>query len=525
MSSIWSGQAPPYDVAAGYHPFVDYRYIHAGQARWMDANGHESGFWKPRPGSSWLRPAHVAVPHGIHLELQPASKSEPFILGEAPWEYWLVDSVDVVIRDGGLYRLWYEAAPPDLWNAEQSRSLPASGSWGVALCYAESEDGVTWRKPELGLSDWQGSRANNIVLGRELTGSRGLIGAAVFRDDVAPSHERYKSIFMGRKEASINPCQFPHRRITVDPMTMRTVQGHEGQSAIYAATSPDGLGWTVHPQPIAWHFADTGNVAEWDPALQTYVWYTRGWSWGRRTIARAETANFYEWPLATPVVTAAPIDTPWSDVYTNAKTTYPGDPSTHLMFPTIYDRSRDTTSVVALASTDNIGWSFIPGGPCLERGPEGSVDGGCVFAGTGLVELADDRIGIPYGAFSAPHKHSPFGHGEGVAWATWPRGRLAGLVCDQDAEFWTPPLRLHGHGLRLNVKTQSGGCIRVEVQDETWTTREGYSLEQSSPISGDHLNAPVIWGTTATISAVDYRPVVLRFQLCKATVFGFEVVE
>ena len=110
------------------------------------------------------------------------------------------------------------------------------------------------------------------------------------------------------------------------------------------------------------------------------------------------------------------------------------------MFPTVYDRSRDTTSVIALASADNIGWSFIPGGPCLEPGTRGSVDGGCVFAGTGLVELPGDRIGIPYGAFPAPHKHPPPGHGEGVAWATWPRGRLAGLVCDQDAEFWTPPL-------------------------------------------------------------------------------------
>ena len=194
------------------------------------------------------------------------------------------------------------------------------------------------------------------------------------------------------------------------------------------------------------------------------------------------------------------------------------------MFPTVYDRSRDTTSVIALASADNIGWSFIPGGPCLEPGTRGSVDGGCVFAGTGLVDLPGDRIGIPYGTFPAPHKHPPPGHGEGVAWATWPRGRLAGLVCDQDAEFWTPPLRLHGHGLRLNAVTQSGGSIRVEVQAEDWTPREGYALEQSTPISGDHLDAPVTWGATTRISAPDYRPVVLRFKLHQATLFGFEVV-
>ena len=125
MPTAWPGTASPFDVAAGYHPFVDYRYVHAGRSRWLDANGHEPDFWEPVAGNSWLTPAHVAVPHGIRLELQPAAKSEPFILGDKPWEYWLVDSVDTVIRDGGLYRLWYEGAPEDLLDAERSRRLPA----------------------------------------------------------------------------------------------------------------------------------------------------------------------------------------------------------------------------------------------------------------------------------------------------------------------------------------------------------------------------------------------------------------
>ena len=338
MPTAWPGTASPFDVGSGYHPFVDYRYVHAGRSRWLDANGHEPDFWEPVAGNAWLTPAHAAVPHGIRLELQPAQKSDPFILGDKPWEYWLVDSVDTVIRDGGLYRLWYEGAPEDLLDAERSRRLPAQSIWGVVLCYAESEDGLTWRKPELGLQEWNGSRANNIVLGRELAGPRGLMGAAVFRDATAPAHERFKCMFMGRTENVPGLEGLPRPGTPVDPMTRM----HEGQGAIFAATSPDGLDWTVHEQPIAWHFADTGNVAEWDPALQSYVWYTRGWTWGRRTIARAETTDFHDWPLSTPLVTASPIDTPWSDIYTNAKTTYPGDPSTHLMFPTVYDRSRDT---------------------------------------------------------------------------------------------------------------------------------------------------------------------------------------
>ena len=30
-------------------------------------------------------------------------------------------------------------------------------------CYAESKDGITWTKPELGLFEFDGSKANNIV--------------------------------------------------------------------------------------------------------------------------------------------------------------------------------------------------------------------------------------------------------------------------------------------------------------------------------------------------------------------------
>ena len=191
------------------------------------------------------------------------------------------------------------------------------------------------------------------------------------------------------------------------------------------------------------------------------------------------------------------------------------------MFPTVYDRSSDMTSVVALASADNIGWSVIPGGPCLQPGPRGSVDGGCVFAGTGLVELPGNRIGIPYGAFPAPHKHPPPGHGEGIAWATWPRGRLAGLVADDHAEFWTPPLHLHGQTLHLNAKTQEGGSIRVELQDETFIPLLDGTLSNPPPLIGNHLHHPITWGETTHLPTT--HPLVLRFQMNRATLYGFEI--
>ena len=58
MPTAWPGRAPPYEVAAGYHPFVDYRYVHAGQARWLDADAasppRQPGRWHGTVGSAGL---------------------------------------------------------------------------------------------------------------------------------------------------------------------------------------------------------------------------------------------------------------------------------------------------------------------------------------------------------------------------------------------------------------------------------------------------------------------------------------
>ncbi|MBM4438116.1 MAG: hypothetical protein FJ029_12995 [Actinobacteria bacterium] len=508
------GRLAPYDVALGYHPFVDHRYLHAGQARWMNAVGERPSFWSPNPARAHLMAAHAAVPSGIELRGQTADTSAPFLTAAEPWEHWLVDSALTVIRDAGRYRLWYEAAPPDLFDGLEEGDRAWRGSYGVYLAYAESDDGATWRRPALGLVDWNGSTRNNLVIGRQNAGPGGLVGAGVFLDPTAPASERYKAVFQAHltdaeaaQAASADPASAQHR----PPVGMRL------------ATSPDGLRWHVRPEPLAVYFSDTGNVAEWDPVLGQYVWYARGWCWGRRTIARAATDDLRRCPLPMPFAAQSPVDPATHDIYTNAKTTYPGDPSTHLMFPTLYDRSRDSTRVVAGASADNVEWGWIPGAPCLEPGPAGALDSGCVFAGTGMVELPGDRVAIPYLGYHVGHKHMPAGPTGCIAWATWPRGRLAGLVARAAGEFWTPPLRLHGARLGLNLRTEPGGSVRIGVTDGDFTALDGFTVEHARPIAGDQHAAPVTWGGHERLPVTADRPLALHVRLDRATIFGFEV--
>src|SRR5207249_5595006 len=55
------------------------------------------------------------------------------------------------LHEDGRFRLWYQA-----------RSRIGGGN-SHAIAYAESSDGRRWEKPDLGLVEFEGSRANNLT--------------------------------------------------------------------------------------------------------------------------------------------------------------------------------------------------------------------------------------------------------------------------------------------------------------------------------------------------------------------------
>jgi len=59
-----------------------------------------------------------------------------------------------MFQDGDIYRMYYRGA-----------TWPGVGvPYQFYLCYAESDDGINWRRPELGLVEFDGSTRNNILL-------------------------------------------------------------------------------------------------------------------------------------------------------------------------------------------------------------------------------------------------------------------------------------------------------------------------------------------------------------------------
>ena len=79
------------------------------------------------------------------------------ITHDAPWE-GNFSGYHSVFKDGDLYRMYYRGWQVPVLADRLDLSAVRN------LCYAESDDGIHWRKPELGLFEFGGSKANNIVV-------------------------------------------------------------------------------------------------------------------------------------------------------------------------------------------------------------------------------------------------------------------------------------------------------------------------------------------------------------------------
>ena len=90
-------------------------------------------------------PQLLGVSQGLHLTLLPPTVvDEPILQGETDADAAGVSIYGSVIRDGGLFRMWYQAWPRD-WN----------GSDAVTVACVESDDGlIAQHRAVVGIVGW-----------------------------------------------------------------------------------------------------------------------------------------------------------------------------------------------------------------------------------------------------------------------------------------------------------------------------------------------------------------------------------
>jgi hypothetical protein len=509
----------PYELSGNRMAFTSWHYVHPARVKWHDTEGNDvSVHGRQGPAEALFRP--WAVARGVRLVTHKAQRlPEPMIRSERPWEPG-GPQITSILHDQGIYRAWAGTS----WGT-LDESMNRAGNF---LTYYESDDGLTWRRPNCGLIEYDGSTGNNIVA---------VKSGAVFIDPAGPAEERYKWVAEANDFTKEDFAEYERKRPGMIEKTRRPT--NLPYYGVRGAVSPDGLRWNVFNVPIVVGMYDTQNIAYYDVKLKRYVLYTREWiaspqsprhpepdAWvinGRRAIGRAESSDFRAFPSSQPIIEPPLSYTPNQTLYTNCRTSFPGDPDAHLMFPTVWDQATDVTHIVMAASHDGALWSFLPGEPVFHTSEFGRWDGGCIFASPNLVELPNGDFALPYTGYTVPHKYPRVQATRAIGCAVWPRGRVIGIEAADEGEFTTVSAVPPSQRLRINALTKRVGGIRIEVRDpRTRQPISGRDLDSCQPLTGDLHRAVVRWKGGDSLGVDPDTPVTFRISVQHGAIYWLD---
>ncbi len=453
-------------------------------------------------GSHGLR--GLDVPYGVRITPEIAERSAPVLSADAPWESDF--GYHSVIHEDGKYKCWYYA---QLKKDKTGLAIAAGRAMeisGSAMAYAESEDGFHWKKPALNLHSYRGSSDNNLITQLGNT-------ACVFRDPHGIPEERFKGVHFDLLPAN----EIPPKASSLQ------------QYGLYGITSPDGFHWTKKPKVLVRHFADTLNVIAWDPLLKKYVGYFRDHVNGR-SISRAETSDFWDWPEPSPLLYSGPRDSPSDDFYTNGYTTYPDDPTLRLLFPAIFHRDSDSVDAKVAISREGRAYQWLSDDPLIRNGPAGDWDHGGIYPSPQLVRLPDGRLALPYRGYGTTHNefwfsvfYKQYQRPAHMGWAIWKDARLAGIESEHRGEFTTQTAPVTGAKLQINARTSRSGSVEVELRQKGKAI-EGYSFADCVPFHGDQVWTDFHWTGKSDISSLRGKGISLGIRLTSAKIFAFKYV-
>lgn len=381
--------------------------------------------------------------------------NNPLFGEDKPWEKRFDNLYGNIIYDQEekQYKLWYSpfivdnSAQGMTLEERKARPYDTPDNREMAICYATSADGINWVKPELGIVEYNGSKATNILWrGNDVIGEHweGPHGAGVFKDHYDPNAERRYKTILKRKILSV-------------------------------AFSGDGINWgPAIACPAADVRGDTHNNAFWAPTLGKYVGITREWGTdgkkGWRQVARVESKDFIEWSKAEVVLEGTDLD---HQTYAMPVFFYGG---VYLGLLAVHKQSTDRVWTELTWSADTKTWHRVaPGTPLIPNSDnELDYDYGCVYACADPIFL-ENEIRLYYGGSDWLH----FGWRNGfLSLATLRPDGFAGYIqasAEKPAMITTALISYAGQPLRISADINTGGSITVSVLNnaakEVATTR------------------------------------------------------
>lgn len=408
-------------------------------------------------------------------------QAEPVLAPDRPWEGQGVIR-PTVMHDAqtGLWRMWY-----------QTYNRPFEDPYRWMVCYATSSDGVHWDKPELGLVDYLGSKANNIVyIPYELQPVGFLDNPVVVCDP-----------------ADVNPDARFKMTVYIRHADRAKRQG------IYRLTSPDGLRWNLNPWPMLPGLGDRHRVV-WDERALCWVLTTRPEKaiavrlpeYGTtRVITRTASPDFYHWSGNEPIMKPEDEDPPDVQFYSMMPFNYGNQ---YLGLLEAYSTATEKQCMELCSSRDGLHWRrVLAGHPIVGLGSEGSWDDSRLATGESVPLHHGDQFWMWYDGWRVGH--GPRVRPCAIGLVTLRRDAFAGLAAGRHmGQVVTERMEISGDRLLLNMAPYGGECW-VELLDDSGTALAGYSKDDCTPITEDGLDLQVQW------KGGDLRPLAgQRLRLC-----------
>ena len=430
----------------------------------------------------------VHATEGITFQLHQAEPQEVVLVTDKPWE-GNTCAYYTIFQDGEKYRMYYRGSH---WDEKAKQATHPE-----VVCYAESNDGIHWRKPELGICEFNGSTANNIVWD-----GVGTHNFTPFKDanPKCKPDAKYKALARGRSLKKGDKSS---------------------QHGLFAFQSADGLHWKLmRDTPVITEGAfDSQNLAFYDPLEKQYRDYHRWFNQGIRDIMVCTSPDFVNW--------TKPIGLQYTEakrehLYTNAIQRYPRAPHFFIGFPTRYlpDEGQRVEPVM-MASRDGLRFKRWAEPVIPETAPKDRKGNRSNYMAWGLVQLPENND--EYSVYATEAYYT--GPDSRVRRFTY---RVDGFVSahagKNPGHLTTRSIIFDGKTLELNLVTGEKGFIAAEIQDLDGNPIPGFSLNDCDPCQGDSISKQVSWKKNASLQALTGRAVRLHFSIRNSDLYSFQFI-
>lgn len=460
----------------------------------------------------------IAEQRGLRRVVNQAKpREEPIIWPDDPRTETDCAWGNVIREQDGRFRLWYctmmmgqnargphEMAQAEVWGKGDDYEFRPRSPADVRDVetmlgkYAESDDGLHWKKPQPGLIEFRGSRKNNIILNGERAALQtdgaltNFDGYTILRDDLEQNPaKRYKMI------AHWESVHYWDNHPVSGSLgrSKNKMDGYAAARGEYITYSPDGLLWEQPLERLNTLPSGGGDrlLVVPDRRHQRWMAYVRagGWSYP----AFSYSSDLVKWSKADP----APQITPRDVQAPAVECMIPFNCGNQdLGFPCGMDKPKGVFTVMLASRHDDGPWTWVENQqPFIPFGPPGS------YYATGAVPLHNepfvvgDELLIFFNAFSRNQPEpSRFGT-RSIGVAKLRRDGFAGLTAangDELGTLTTKPITMQGDTLMLNVEQRGGrGQAEVAILSESGDELPGFGFAESVPITQDTVRARVTW--------------------------------